>query len=270
MLWSRVAPDLRLRDAAYALDASAQEVVWTTGPLLVGGASALLSPSAAVLLTAAVSLSGTWWFTSSGLARSVRPEAVARRASALASAGLRALLVAAALLGVSIGAIEVGLAGLAEHDGAGAAGALLSVWSVGSLLGGVAYGAVRWRVPLDRRLPVLLVALGVACLPLVGAQGFAAGLVLSLVAGLFIAPVFSCLYSLTAEHAPAGTTAEAFTWSTAALVAGIAGGSAVAGLLVEAPGVAAAMSLGSAACLAAGALTFLHRRRLATAAAIAT
>jgi MFS family permease len=263
MLWARVAPEPRLRDAAYALDASAQEVVWTTGPLLVGGAIALVSPSAAVLLTAVVSLAGTWWFTSGALARSAPPATVAGRASALTSAGLRALLVAGGLLGLSIGATEVGLAGLADHDGAAAAGVLLSVWSVGSLVGGLAYGAMPWRSPLDRRLPALLAALGVLCLPLIAAEGFAAGVVVSFVAGLCIAPVFSCLYSLTAEHAPAGTTAEAFTWSTAALVTGIAAGSAVAGALVEAAGVPTAMTLGPTACIVAAALAFAHRRRLA-------
>jgi MFS family permease len=263
VLYSSWAAEPRLRDAAYALDSAAQEVVWTSGPLLVGAVAALVSPEGAVLLTALVTALGTAWFCSSPIVRAARPAVVTRRTRALSSPGLRAVLWTGVLLGGSVGSMEVGLAGFATHAGRPeAAGLMLATWSVGSMLGGVVYGALELRAGADRRLPVLLVISSVSVLPLMLADGFAAAIVLSTVAGLTLAPVLTCVYSLVDDHAPAGAAAESLNWSTAALVAGIAGGSALTGLVVSAAGVSAAFGETALAAAAAAALAFAHRHRL--------
>jgi MFS family permease len=265
MLWPRIATDRALRDAAYALDATSQEVVWTAGPLLVGVLAGAFSPQAAVLAAAGISVAGTAWFASSPLARgSARGPLRQPRANPLASVGVRTVLNAGALLGVSFGAVEVGLPALALRDHArGAAGLLLGTWSIGSMAGGLFYGARSWHLGLERRLPILLAANAAVTLPLVLASGIGSALILSLVAGLCGAPVFSCLYSLIGEHAPEGTTAQAFTWSTTALVAGLAAGSAGAGVVVAGAGVAAAFALSGAAAMMAAAVAFFSVGRLA-------
>lgn len=263
VLYSALTADSRLRDSAYAFDSAAQEIVWTSGPLLVGAVAALVSPEGAVLLTALVTALGTGWFCASAVVRAARPAVVERRARALSSAGLRALLWTGALLGAAIGEMEVALAGLATHLGRpDSAGVLLATWSVGSMLGGLLYGALDLAAGADRRLPVLLVLASVSILPLMLAGGLAAGLMLSILAGLSGAPVLTCIYSLVDDHAPAGATAEAFTWNTAALVAGIAAGSAVAGVVVDAAGVSVAFAGSALAAAVAAALAYVHRHRL--------
>src|SRR6185437_12985429 len=112
------------------------------------------------------------------------------RTSALASPELRAMLAPIALTGAGLGAIEVGLPSLALHAGSRpASGLLLALWSLGSMAGGLWYGARAWRAPLGRRYQLLL-ALAVICTaPLIAARSILAGVVCSLLAGLTIAPV---------------------------------------------------------------------------------
>jgi len=107
------------------------------------------------------------------------------RVSALASPELRALLGPVALTGVALGAVEVGLPSLALHAGSRpASGLLLALWSVGSMTGGLWYGARVWRSSLSTRYQLLLLVLVVCTAPLIAAQSIAAGIVCSLLAGV--------------------------------------------------------------------------------------
>lgn len=264
-LWPAVAPDPRRREAAYSLDAVTQETCWTAGPLLVGGIVALLSPEAAVALCATITLLGTLAFVSSPLARRSRPAPTGVAGTrALSSRGLRVLLLSAVLMGVGVGAVEVALPARAIEIGSGrAAGLMLSLWSVGSMIGGLWYGTRTPRHPTEVRYAMLLGAIALSSAPLLLARSVPACLVLSLLSGFGYAPTLSCQMALVARLAPVGAVTEAFTWSSAALVGGIAGGSALAGGLVETLGVTAPFALGCAGAAAAALVAARGRRRLA-------
>jgi hypothetical protein len=68
-LWSEVASDAQTLEAAYALDAITQEIIYTLGPLLVGAVAVLLSPAASVLLCATITVAGAVFFATSTLSR---------------------------------------------------------------------------------------------------------------------------------------------------------------------------------------------------------
>ena len=80
-----------------------------------------------------------------------------------------------------------------------------------------------------------------------------------------LAPVWSCEYALTGALASQQTTTEAFTWLNGGLIAGLAGGNAVAGLLVQAGGTGRVFAIGSVVTALAAALALGWRRRLAVA-----
>lgn len=263
-LWPLVAPDSATREAAYALDATTQEIIWTVGPMIVAGVTGLVSAAAAVAASAAITLFGTLLFADSPLARKWQGAGPrAARGGALASPGLRGLLVAVALTGMVIGALEIGLPALAAHLGSpSAAGLLLAVWSFGSLCGGVLYGARSWVRSLGARHERLLLGLFVLLAPLLLARSLGAAIALSLLAGLGLAPIFSCQYMLVGALAPRGAIAEAFNWHVAALVAGIAAGSALSGALVDAVGVRGCIALGCLGALAACLVAVLDRERI--------
>ncbi len=263
-LWSEVAHGEAL-ETAYALDATTQETIWTLGPLLVGSVAGLASPATAVLLCAALTVCGTVYFATSTISRGWRAATRERsRGSALAaSPNLRVLLYTVVLAGAVIGAVEVGLPALAARQGARwSAGPLLALFSVGSMAGGLVYSARSWRLPISRRYTVMLFAMAAAVAPLIVLHSLAAAFALSALAGLALAPMITCQFSLVGALAPAGTVTEAFTWHRAATVAGMAGGSALGGSLIDARGVGAAFALGCASVAVAGALAVLGRRRI--------
>lgn len=265
VLWPQVALDAAAREAAYALDAITQEIIWTCGPLLVAVVVELASPAGAVLMGAAITVLGTGLFASSSLVASWRAEPTEGRSrkGALESPGLRVLLASVTLTGMTIGAIEVGLPALAAHLGSrGSSGVLLALWSVGSMLGGLLYGTHAWRASMGTRYEALLASVVLLTASLLLAHSLAGGMALSVLAGLAVAPMFSCQYTLVNALAPRGTMAQAFTWQTAALVAGIAAGSALSGTLVDSTGVFWCFVLGCAGAALACALTVVERQRI--------
>jgi MFS family permease len=263
-LWPEVAPDAEALDTAYALDAITQEIIYTLGPLLVGAVAVLLSPTASVLLCVTLTVTGTIFFAASALSRRWRGALHERsRGGALASSGLRTLLGSAVFGGVVVGAAEVGLPALAVHLGSrGSAGVLLALFSLGSMLGGLIYAARSWRLSIGSRYTAILLGVEISMAPLIAVHSLPAGLLFSAVAGLGVAPMLSCQFSLVGALAPMGTTTEAFTWHRAATVSGIAGGSALGGALVDAAGGSAAFALGCTGAALAAVLAVLGRRRI--------
>jgi MFS family permease len=256
-LWPRVISGAGALESAYALDATTQEVIWTFGPVIVGASVVIASPSAAIVVCATICAIGTTLFTAMPVLRAAEAPADLHRIAggAIRSRGLRALFVAVVLLGMMLGALEVGLPALALHLKAGsAAGVLLAALSIGSMAGGLLYGTRGWRLPLPVRHEVLLAAGALLSAPLLLAGSLPAAVLLTMLAGTACAPALSCQYALVEALAPPGTAAEAFNWHTAALVAGIAAGTAGAGALVEGVGVKAAILLACGAYALAAAL----------------
>lgn len=263
VIWPLLATSPDVLESAYQLDATTQEIIWTLGPLLVAAAVAVGSAATAVLLTAAIVLIGTGLFvaTPAPAAHEARTRHVGRRA--LASPGLRVIVGAAALMGLGIGAVEVGLPALAVKVGSpGSAGLLLALWSVGSMAGGLLYGARHWASETRTRYPALLLLVAVCTAPLIVAGSLGAAAAFSALAGTGYAPMLSCEYGLVATVAEPGREAESFSWTTASLVAGLAAGNAIAGVLAQEAGVAACFALGCAATALAAAAAVAGRSHL--------
>lgn len=251
-LWGTVLPDADARHAAFALEASSQELCFIFGPLVLVSLLAVHDPAAALIVAAVILVAGTMLFIGAQASRDWRgstPADGAVRARALTAPGVRTLLFVGGGMGASFGAIEVGIAASAEAAGSRAAtGTLLAVWGVGSILGGVA--ASRRGAPADRAASVvlLLAVLGTCDALLVGAAAsmWAIGAVLVL-CGAAIAPLFTIVYGLAGDLALPGTVTEAFTWLGTGISAGVAAGSALAGAL-------ASTTLGPPACFGVGAV----------------
>jgi len=261
-LWPQITPDAATRDAAYALDAIVIELAWVLGPLLVVAAVSLGSPSAALLLCVAITLAGTAALASSPHARGWRRAEQRRpRAGAVSSPRLRRLLLSIALTGFWWGALQVGFPALAVHAGSRqAAGVMLGLVSLGGVVGGLVYGARRWRASIDVRYAALLLMLALLLIPLTLAHSLDAGIVLSFVGGLALTAALSCQNTLVGIAAPAGAVTEAFTWTTAAMFAGVAAGSTAAGALVDAAGTGAPFAAASAAVALAAAIAVPRQR----------
>jgi MFS family permease len=246
-MWVRLVPASALT-TAYALEAVVIELCFVGGPLLVAVLTALLGPSAAVLAAGVLTLAGTCWLVRTAAVRAVTPvPSTPHLFGPLVSAPVRGLLLGVGVTGAGFGALEVALPAFVEELGRRPAlgGVLLAVWSVGSIGGGLVYGALAPRTAPRRQLPVLVAVLGVgAVLPLLAVDAGLALMSLALLGcGLAIAPYFACNSLLLGGSAPAGTTTEAFAWNSSMIFGGAALGTAVAGVLVERSGVAAALAV---------------------------
>jgi MFS family permease len=252
-----------LLQPAYALDSVLIELIFILGPLLTAILAVGVSPASALIVSAASVIAGTTWFTAQAPSRAFEPDRRERasRFGALASPGVRSLILTSLPAGVGLGMVEVGLPAFSDAQGAAElAGLLLAIWSLGSAAGGLVYGALPRRPPLGRLHLAVSGLLPLGLLPLAAAPSVAAMGVLVIPAGAFIAPLLATRNELIGWVAPPGARTEAYTGPVTAFVGGIAIGSALAGTIVEHQGWQAAFLAGSAAA-ACGTLVALTRHR---------
>jgi MFS family permease len=262
-----------LMPTAFALDSVALEFLFTAGPLIAALIVAVASPVSALVLSAACSLTGTLAFVTREPSRAWRPHAEAGAhglLGALRSSGVRTLTFAALPVGFCFGVVEISLPAFAqEHGHRELAGVLLAIWSLGSLAGGLAYGARTWRRPLGSIYLRLSLLLPLGFLPALLASSIPAMALLIVPAGLVIAPAAAACNQLVGAVAPPGAITEAYAWPVTATLIGFAPGTALGGLLVEGPGWPACF-VAAAAFGALGALVvWRYRGTLAPAALIA-
>jgi MFS family permease len=248
-LWPRMFADAELRAAAYALEASLQEITFIVGPLLVALLTAAVSPVLALGVAAAIGGTGTMLIALAPPVRGWRPEE--RHAGsilgALESRGVMTIISLSVCLGVGFGATEVGFPAFAEHHGGAELGSIpLALFAGGSLVGGLIAGAHVTVSPVRLlRFSALLLVVGIA-LPLFG-WSLPSMAVLAFLAGVPIAPVVMSAYGLIDAVAKRGTAAEAFAWITTAVFVGFSAGMALGGSLIDAFGVRASFGFAVAA-----------------------
>lgn len=254
-LWGRRL-DAEALHSVLALEASLQELAFMLGPIVLVSLVANGTPARGLAGAAVIFLLSTLAYALSPEPRAMRgsPRTGRRRGGAMAIPGVRTLVLLATTLGLSFGAIEVGIAAFAEHSHhRGATGVLLGVWGLGSLIAGlVAAGRGPSGDPV-RALLALHVVLTVCNAVLIAAPGLVGLGVLLTVAGAAIAPMFAVLYGLLAAVADDDSVTEAFSWELTGIAAGVAIGSAVGGALATGVGPRAAF-VAAAAATAAGAL----------------
>jgi MFS family permease len=264
-LWSRLVASDRV-ESAYAFDAIQLELVFIVGPLIAAGIATALTPAVSLFLCAGLYLSASVGFATAPAARAAPSEeasAPRTRAGALGSPGIRTLAGLGVLTAVSYGAVEVALPAFTESEGSrAAAGPLFTVWALGSLLGGLWYGSVGWRAPLESRLLVLVGVLALAAAPLAFAGSITVMAALLLLTGLAIAPMATTEFALIERLAPAGMSTEAYSWQIVAGAVGFGLGTAISGALVERATVPWALGSAALSCGAGLLLALAGRRTL--------
>lgn len=226
------------RRTAISLDSAALELSFMVVPLVAVWAAAHWSTAWVLFITQMLGvLSGiVIWLVNPPLRsaeeRAAAPHEVARRVwfrlpfLAVCLVALSATLV---LSGSEIGVV----AAMRDFDATPQIGVVLALWGLGSLLGGLLYGA------LHRSLPAhwLLGALALVTLPMALA-GTPLGLAgLAFVAGLFCAPTITATVDQASRLVPAEARGEAMGWHGSFLTAGGSLGAPLAGVAIDGFGV---------------------------------
>jgi MFS family permease len=262
-LWGRLVPEETL-ESAYAFDAIQLEFVFIVGPLIAAGLATALTPAVGVFLCAALYLTAAVGFATAPAAGIAADDQAERtRAGALRSAGIRTLALAAAVTAISFGGLEVALTAFAEEEGSrGAVGPLVTIWSLGSVIGGLWYGARTWKAPAEKRFLILMVVLAAGSAPLPLAPSIAVMAIMLVFTGLALAPLATTEFALIDRLAPTGTLTEAYSWLVVANVLGAGLGSLVAGVLAEEASVEWALATAGIACTLGIAVAVAGRRTL--------
>ncbi|HVX42983.1 MAG TPA: MFS transporter [Mycobacteriales bacterium] len=273
--WRIIFPDPASRRIGFALDASAVELIFVGGPLLL---SLLLVVSPAIvplLVTAGLLAVGGVSYSLSSAARSSRPlhdpNAAGSGKSAISAPGVLAVLAVNLVMSVGFGQCDTSLAATARQvlDNQSRLGILFAAIAGGSAIGGLWYGSRHWQGHEHRRLPISLGIFTVALVPLpillVDRPPLWALLPFLFLAGLSIAPSLIMQQNILDGLAPPQRVNEAQALLTAAGTSGAAAGTAIAGILIDAGGPrvsfgGAAIAIGLAAMVA-----LLSQRRWHTA-----
>jgi MFS family permease len=226
-----------LLQGAFALDSVLTESIFTVAPLLTAALVVVFEPAAAILLSAAAIVAGTVALVAALPADGGRAadDAPSRGLGALAVPGIRTLVASMLPVGFAFGALEVALPAFADHEGEPElAGVLVSLWALGSVAGGLTYGARPRRGSLASVHLRVALLLPLSFLPLALATSPATMALLVVPAGVLIAPLIATRNELAGAVAPESVRTEAYTWPLTALVAGIALGAAASGALADA------------------------------------
>jgi len=224
--------------ALFALDTTAQELIWVVGPVVATFLASAVSTAIPLVVSAAVTVGGTVWFLLG--AHRFRPtlaEHTAAFGRVLANRAVLLAIVASLALVASFMAMEVGIVAIYGRTGI-TAGAAIAIASVGSLIGGLAFG--------HRRLGLggVVAALGLVVVGTV-LFGFADGLVLQFaalfVSGCGFAPAMSALYLMVSREIEEHAATEAFGWLNSGALVGAAIGTATGGIAVDAYGATGAI-----------------------------
>ncbi len=241
----------------FALDASAQEIIWVIGPVATTFIAMQLAPALAILAAAAFLLGGGLWFALSPEVGKVR---IPRSRRVLGQVLLRRPVLLATIVGLLLvggtAALEAGVVAVYGH-GRLEAGVLLSIWSIGSLAGGLLLGHAPigpWA--LARRMFVVFAGTALAALML---DFWWLALTL-FIAGLGLAPALAVMFSIVSASVSFSDTAEAYGWIGTGQLMGAALGSAVAGFMIDGNGAIGGFIVGAVLALAGAVVPVVFRR----------
>jgi MFS family permease len=250
--WSYVLTSRDQVQTAFALEAVVDESVFMLGPIVVTVLATEWHPLAGLTAALVAGVAGTMFFASQ---RATEPPAhpgkeLTGRRPGMPWATVVPLALVCAGLGTLFGAAEVTTVAFAEELGSkGYAGPLLALWALGSLISGLVSGAIHWRRGPDHRVRWGSVAMMAAMLPLALIGSVAAMGLALFVAGFAIAPTLIATMSLTEKTVPHARLTEGMAIMHTGIVAGVAPGATVAGVVIDAYGASPAYLVAAAAGL---------------------
>jgi len=261
--WSALLAGTPQLDTAYALESVIDEMIFVVGPAVATLLATEVQPAAGVVTATILCVAGTLALARQG---ATEPPVIASAALAsrrpwrlrlptLPSPGLAMLAPAYGLLGAMFATIDLSTVAFAqEHGHKALAGFLLGTYALGSAVGGIWYGSRSWRMPMERRFAVTLCVTVAWVATFWALPGLAPLAAVLFFAGMWISPTLIAGFSLVERQSRPGRRTEGMTWLSSAVSVGVAGGSAVAGHIVDAGGARWGYAF-AAICGAAAAVT---------------
>ncbi|MCU1618322.1 MAG: Major facilitator superfamily 1 [Modestobacter sp.] len=249
---------------ALAMESVVDEFVFIVGPVLVTFLSTTGHTTSGVVTAFTLATVGSLLFAAQ---RRTEPPPAPREhrrgPSAMRVRGLRVLFVVGAAVGAILGTLEIALVAFADEVGARSlSGLLIAGLAAGSMVAGIGWGTVHWRVRLRHRLVFALLLMTLLTLPLTLVGSLWLMLPLVVLAGVAVSPSLISAFTLAEVLVPRAAVTEAFTWIGTALALGVAIGASVSGKIVDAVGANASFLVATVAAGTAAIVVGLGQRCL--------
>ena len=217
------------RQALFSLDATLQELIWIIGPVLATFVAATIAPMAVIILMVCVQLLGSAAFLANPeVGNGEFPKSSGRLGGVLKKPIVLWLMAIGTLLIGSFSGVEVGTVGALSR---GTAGVVISVFSIGSILGGFVIG------PRAKNAKALvwftsLILLGYVLANIMPTNPWWLG-ICWFISGLGIAPALGLISHSLSLVLNAAESAEAFGWIMTGQLMGYSTGAALAGIAIR-------------------------------------
>ncbi|WP_431874351.1 MFS transporter [Micromonospora marina] len=260
--WSALLEGSTLKVTAFALESVIDEVIFIVGPVVATVLATAVSPAAGVITSLVLICGGSVLLSLSERTEPPRKTGARDAGSALFLGPVAVFAGINLCFGGIWGAIDIATVSFSaalQRDVM--VGVLLAVYAVGGLVGGLAFGARDWPLPMARIVQISILAMTAGLVPMLLVQTILQAGVVLLVAGIASAPAMIAAMTLVADGVPASRRTEAMAWQSTALWLGVASGSSAGGHLADSHGASAAYAF-AIACGAVGFVITMVGRRL--------
>jgi len=214
----------------FSLDASAQEIIWVLGPMVITLISMQISSVVGLVVCSAMLVVGGAWFISAPELGEVKFAPSSGNFGAVLLRGPVVLATAVGFLMIgSTAAIETSVVNRFGEGGL-QAGLTLAGMSVASLVAGMMFGH---RESGKFTLSLWMGAMLLGSLLAAQLLSFPSTFVAITVSGLGMAPALAIMFSLISSTISFEQSAEAYGWANTGQLVGAAVGSAVAGFVID-------------------------------------
>jgi predicted MFS family arabinose efflux permease len=247
-MWSKLLGEPQAQ-VLYGLEATAQELVFIAGPAGVALIAAATNARVALVLSGLLGLVGVLGYVTAPMFGPVRRAIPAPRDRGLLQGRVAAYAVVGVCLTIGFSMTEIAtVAFVGGRHATTASGVVLALWSGGSLVGGLVFGAGSAQVT-DRALAGVVAVAGVGLALAVAAPSKVGLAGILFVSGAAVAPALARLYTRMGAVAPVGAVTESFGWLAVGFQVGSAIGAALGGLCVDAIGARMTFAVAGGAAL---------------------
>ncbi|MDM0056823.1 MFS transporter [Variovorax fucosicus] len=255
--WTELYRDTPKVGTAFAFESVADELVYISGSALAVGLSVSLFPEAGPLAsTLFLAVGSAAFILQSGTEPKVQPAARGGGTPTIKLRPIQILTFALVAIGAIFGTAEVTVIALTvEFGNAAAASLVLGGYALGSMFVGLVFGALKPRMPLSRQFAIAIAIAAATTVPLLFVSNIPMLALALFVSGAAISPTFITAFSLVERLVPAAKLTEGITWVMTGIGIGMAIGSFVTGLVIDAFGPSqgfwVSVAAGGVACLTA-------------------
>ena len=260
--WAYLLGPVTVLRTAYSWESVVDEVAFVLGPPAATIMAVALGASTALAVTILIGATGTVLLL---VQRRSQPPARGHehhegQRSALLFRGMPMVFGILLVLGVVFAGVEVTVIAIARESGrTGAAGIVLAVWALSSLIAGLVVGGLRRAPALPLQMQIATLGIAITLVPLLLTTNLVVIGAVLFVAGFGVSPSLIAGFSLVEQLVPSSRLTEGLTWVTAGISIGFATGSPVTGLAIDRFDPAAGFKVALAAAVAATVLTRLAR-----------